>query len=134
LNGAAVSWRSSKQNVVAASTLEAEYMAASEAAREGIWLKEFTTELGVIPNALDPMEIYCDNTGAIALAKEPRCHKTSKHIKRRFHLIHESVHVGDIRICKVHTNQNIADPLTKVLPQTKHDQHQKAMGVRFLPM
>ena len=134
LNGAAVSWRSSKQSVIASSTLEAEYMAASEAAREGIWLKEFVTELGVVPNALDPMEIYCDNSGAIALAKEPRCHKTSKHIKRRFHQIRESVHVGDIRICKVHTDLNVADPLTKPLPRAKHDQHQKAMGVRSLPM
>ena len=109
-------------------------MAASEAAKERIWLKEFVTELGVVPSALDPMEIFCDNTGAIALAKEPRCHKSSKHIKRRFHQIREHVNEGDITISKVHTNQNIADPLTKVLPQTKHDQHQKAMGVRFLPM
>ena len=134
LNGAAVSWRSCKQSVIARSTLEAEYMAASEAATEGIWLKEFVTELGVVPSALDPMEIFCDNTGAIALAKEPRCHKSSKHIKRRFHQIREHVIEGDITISKVHTDQNIADPLTKVLPQTKHDQHQNAMGVRFLPM
>src|ERR1041385_6317884 len=122
------------QSVIARSTLEAEYMAASEAAKEGIWLKEFVTELGVVPSALDPMEFFCDNTGAIALAKEPRCHKISKHIKRRFHQIHEYVIEGDITICEVHTYQNIADPLTKVLPQTKHDQHQNAIGVRFLPM
>ena len=134
LNGAAVSWRSCKQSVIARSTLEAEYMAASEAATEGIWLKEFVTELGVVPSALDPMEIFCDNTGAIALAKEPRCHKSSKHIKRRFHQIREHVNEGDITISKVHTDQNIIDPLTKVLRQTKHDQHQNAMGVRFLPM
>jgi len=134
LNGAAVSWRSSKQSTVAASTLEAEYMAASEAAKEGIWLKEFVTELGVVPSALDPMEILCDNTGAIALAKEPRSHQSAKHIKRRFHQIRESVQEGDIRICKVHTDLNVADPLTKALPRAKHDQHQMSMGVRFLSM
>src|SRR5664279_2048824 len=116
LNGAAVSWRSSKQSTVAASTLEAEYMAASEAAKEGIWLKEFVTELGVVPSALDPMEILCDNTGAIALAKEPRSHQSAKHIKRRFHQIREHVNEGDITISKVHTDQNVADPLTKALP------------------
>jgi len=131
LNGAAVSWRSSKQRVIAASTTEAEYVAASEAAQEGAWLKKFTTELGVIPSALDPMTIYCDNTGTIANAKEPWSHKNSKHIKHRFHLIREHVKEGDLKICKVHTDLNIADPLTKPLPRAKHDQHQESMGVRF---
>jgi len=133
LNGAAVSWRSSKQSVIAASTTEAEYVAASEAAQEGAWLKKFTTELGVIPSALDPMIIYCDNTGAIANAREPRSHKNSKHIKRRFHMIREYVKDGDIKICKVHTDLNVADPLTKPLPRARHDQHLESMGVRFLP-
>ena len=61
LTGAAVSWRSSKGPVVAGSTTEAEYVAASEAAQETVWMKEFITELGVVPSALDPMVIYCDN-------------------------------------------------------------------------
>ena len=51
MNGGAVSWCSCKQSVVAGSTCEAEYMAASEAAHEAIWVKEFITDLGVIPNA-----------------------------------------------------------------------------------
>ena len=88
----------------------------------------------MVPSALDPLEIYCDNSGAIALAKEPRSHQSAKHIKRRFHQIRESVQEGDIRICKVHTDLNVADPLTKPLPRAKHDQHQMSMGVRFLPM
>ena len=54
---------------------EAEYIAASEATNE---------DLGVIPSASGPMKIFCDNTGAIALAKESRFHKRTKHIKRRF--------------------------------------------------
>jgi hypothetical protein len=120
--------------VVAASTTEAEYIAAAEAAQEGVWLKEFTTELGVVPSALDPIAIYCDNTGAIANAKEPRSHKNSKHIKRRFHTIRDYVKDGDIKICKVHTDLNVADPLTKPLPRAKHDQHQESMGVRLLPL
>ena len=81
LNGAAVSWRSSKQSIVAASTIESEYVASSEAAREGVWMKAFTTDLEVIPSALDLMVIYCDNTSAIANAWGPRSHKNSKHIK-----------------------------------------------------
>ena len=134
MNGAAMSWRSSKQPVVATSSTEAEYVAASEAAQEAVWMKEFITELGVVPSALDPMVIYCDNNGAIANAKEPRSHKNSKHIKRRFNSIRDYVKDGDIKICKVHTDLNVADPLTKALPRAKHDQHQNSMGVRFITM
>src|SRR4051812_6988774 len=68
LNGGAISWCSSKQSVMARSTCEAEYIAASEAANEGVWMKEFIFE-GVIPSASGPMKIFCDNTRAIALAK-----------------------------------------------------------------
>ena len=50
-------------------------MAASEAAKEGVWMKQFMTDLGVVPSALNPITLLCDNTGAIALAKEPRFHK-----------------------------------------------------------
>src|SRR3954464_1400623 len=63
LNGATVSRRSAKQSVVARSSTESEYIAASEASQEAIWMKEFITELGVVPSALDPMSIYCDNMG-----------------------------------------------------------------------
>ena len=61
LNGGAVSWCSSKQSAVAGSTCEAEYMAASEAAHEAIWMKEYIADLGVIPNASGPMTLFCDN-------------------------------------------------------------------------
>src|SRR3954467_3237078 len=81
LNGAAVSWRSAKQSVVAKYSTESEYIATSEAAQEEIWMKEFITELGVVPSALDPLVIYCDNTGAITNAQEPRSHKKMKHIE-----------------------------------------------------
>ena len=71
LKGGAVSWCSYKQSVVAGSTCEAEYIAASEAANEGVWMKEFISDLGVIPSASGPMEIFCDNTGAIPWQRNP---------------------------------------------------------------
>ena len=64
---------------MAGSTCETEYIAASEAANEGVWMKEFIYDLGVIPSASGPMKIFCDNTRAIALAKESRFHKRTKH-------------------------------------------------------
>ena len=133
LNGGAMSWRSSKQSVIAGSTVESEYMAAAEASSEGVWIRNFITELGVVPSALDPLEILCDNTGAIALAKEPRYHPKTKHINRKFHIIRDYITDGDLKISKVHTDLNVADPLTKPLPRVKHDQHLSAMGVRLLP-
>ena len=108
-------------------------MAAAEAANEAVWLRKFVKQLAVFPSACDPVTVFCDNTGAIANAKEPRCHSTAKHILRRFHVIRDYVKKRRIQICKVHTDLNVADPLTKPLPQAKHDQHQESMGVRLLP-
>ena len=130
LNGGAVSWKSSKQEIVADSTTEAEYIAASDAAKEAVWIKKFITELGVVPSIADPVDLYCDNNGAIAQAKEPRSHQRSKHILKRFHLIREIIDRGDVKICRVPTDDNIADPLTKPLAQRKHEVHTRSSGIR----
>ena len=130
LNGGAVSWKSSKQQTVADSTTEAEYIAASEAAKEAVWMKKFITELGVVPGIEDPIPLLCDNNGAIAQAKEPRSHQKSKHILRRFHLIREIIERGEIMIQKVDTKDNIADPFTKALSQKLFENHFSKMGVR----
>ena len=129
-NGGAVSWKSSKQDTVADSTTEAEYIAASDAAKEAVWIKKFITELGIVPSIVDPVDLYCDNNGAIAQAKEPRSHQRSKHILRRFHLIREIIDRGDVKICRVPTDDNIADPLTKPLAQRKHEFHTRSAGIR----
>ena len=117
---------------MAGSACEAEYIAASEATNEGVWMKEFISDLGVIRSASGPMKIFCDNTGAIALARESRFHNRSKHIKRRFNSICDQVKEGDIEICKIHTDLNVVGPLTKPLSRAKHDQHQVSMGVRIV--
>ena len=134
MNGGAVSWKSSKQDTVSASTTEAEYIAASEAAKEAVWIRNFLMDLGVVQGASNPLDVYCDNNGAIAQAKEPRQHQKNKHILMRYHLIREIVERGDIKLCKVHTDANVADPLTKPLPQPKHEAHMRAMGIRYLDM
>ena len=61
-------------------------------------MKDFISDLDVIPSASGPMKIFCDNIGAIALMKESRFHKKTKHIKRRFNSIREKVKDGDIAI------------------------------------
>ena len=61
-----MSWRSLKQSTVADSTTEAEYIAASDAAKEAVWMKKFLSGLGVVPSISNPVDLYCDNNGAIA--------------------------------------------------------------------
>jgi hypothetical protein len=129
-NGGVVSWKSSKQETVVDSTMEAEYIACLEAAKEVVWIRKFVSELGVVPSCSSLIDLYCDHNGAIAQAKEPRSHQKSKHILRRYHMIQEITNRGDVKICKVHTNLNMADPLTKPLPQAKHETHIRVMGIR----
>ena len=131
LNGGAVSWNSSKQKVVARSTTESEYVAASEAAKEAVWMKKFIADLKVVPTIDKPIEILCDNTGAIAQAKEPRSHHNTKHIQRKYHYIRDVVAQGDITIGKIHTDLNLADPFTKPMHQPKHEAHSRAIGLRL---
>ncbi|GKB14102.1 hypothetical protein Tco_0848025 [Tanacetum coccineum] len=87
LNGGAVTWKSSKQDTVADSTCESEYIAACEASKEAIWMKNFIGDLGVVPTVQDPIEIFYDNESAVALTKEPKDHEKSKHIERKYHFV-----------------------------------------------
>ena len=87
LNGRAICWKSFKQHTVADSVCEVEYIAISEAAKKAVWLRKFITELGVAPSLIGPVMLYCDSSGAIAQAKEPKAHQRTKHILCRYHLI-----------------------------------------------
>ena len=126
-----MSWKSSKQSITADSTTEAEYIAASDAAKEAVWIRKFVSELGVVPSIESAVPLFCDNNGAIALAKEPRSHQKSKHIERRYHVIRELVGKGDVLVQKVASADNVADPLTKALTQLQLDHHLEKMGLRY---
>ena len=130
-NGAAVSWKSSKQSVTADSTTEAEYIAASDAAKEAVWIRKFTSQLGVVPSVESPIPLFCDNNGAIALAKEPRSHQKSKHIERRYHIIRELVGKGDVIVQKVALANNVADPLIRALIHLQLDRHLEKMSLKY---
>ena len=93
LNGGALTWKSSKQETVADSTCESEYIAASKASK-GIGLKNFIGDLRVVPAIKEPMEIFCDSNSAVALAKEPRDHGRSRHIDRKYHFIRHRIEEG----------------------------------------
>jgi hypothetical protein len=80
LNGCAISLKSSKKSVVVDSTTESKYIVTSDASKEAAWMKKFISDLDVVPSIRQQIEIFCDNTGAIAQAKEPRSHHRTKHI------------------------------------------------------
>jgi len=130
LNGGAISWKSSKQETVADSTCESEYIAASEAAKEAIWLKNFIGDLGVVPAIKEPMEIFCDSESVVALAKEPRDHGRSRHIDRKYHFIRHRIEEGLLVAKRVSSDENPADPLTKGLSRVKHLQHARSIGLK----
>ena len=131
LNGGAVSWKSSKQDTVADSTMEAEYIAANDAAKEAVWMRKFLLELEVVPTIKDPVPLYCDNNAAIALTKEPRSYHKSRHILRKYHLIREIVDRREIKIERVDTKDNIADPFTKAIARSQFEKLVELLGIRY---
>ena len=110
--------------------MEAEYVAACEAAKEAAWLRKFLGELEVVPEMEKPIVLYCDNSGAVANSREPRSHKRSKHIERKYHLIKEIVHRGDVSVVKIASADNLADPFTKTLPVKTFNKHVEGLGLR----
>ena len=68
-----------KQYRIADSTMEAEYIATSEEAKEALWLKNFLIDLGVMPSTQSAITLYCDNSEAVANSKEPRYYKRKTH-------------------------------------------------------
>ncbi|KAK4391405.1 Retrovirus-related Pol polyprotein from transposon TNT 1-94 [Sesamum angolense] len=132
LNGGVVAWKSSEQATITDSTTEAEYIAASEVTKKAVWMKNYIQELGCVPSIAEPIIIFCDNNGAIAQAKQPRSHHCSKHILRCYHLLREMVSRGDVRMDRVSSAENTADPLTKSMSQIAHTQYLDRMGLRTM--
>ena len=94
-------------------------------------MKKFITELGVVPKIEQPVSLYCDNTRAVAQAKESKFHHKSKNILRWFHLIWEIVERCDVIIERVDIKNNIADSFTKALSMQQFDRHLDSMGIKY---
>ncbi|GKA34060.1 retrotransposon protein, putative, ty1-copia subclass [Tanacetum coccineum] len=89
LNGGAVDWKSAKQSIFATSSAEAEYIAAFDASKEAVWVRKFISGLGVVPTIEKPINMYCDNTGAIAIANESGITKGARHFRAKVHYLSE---------------------------------------------
>lgn len=126
LYGGAVSWSSRRQQTVAASTTEAEYMSASAAVKEALWIRTLLTNMGLITGCI---EIYSDSQSAIKLAKNPISSLRSKHIDVHYHFAREHVTLGDVKFTYISTTEMVADALTKAVPKEKMNLCRTGMGV-----
>ncbi|GJT87818.1 retrotransposon protein, putative, ty1-copia subclass [Tanacetum coccineum] len=129
LNGGVVDWKSVKQSIFATSSTEAEYIAAFDASKEAVWVRKFISGLGVVPTIEKPINMYCDNTGAIAIANESGITKGARHFRAKVHYLREVIEFGDIKLEKVHTDDNLADPFTKALAFPKHSELTRNIGM-----
>nr|GEU52342.1 hypothetical protein [Tanacetum cinerariifolium] len=129
LNGGAVDWKSAKQIIFATSSAEVEYIAAYDASKEAIWVRKFIFGLGVVLTIKEPISMYCDNTGTITIANESRIIKGARHFHAKVHYLRKVIEYGDVKLEKVYTNDNLADPFTKALAFPKHSEHTKNIGM-----
>jgi hypothetical protein len=117
LNGGPVTWTSTKQRCVATSTTESEYIALSEACKQGQWLRALLRELQRTTLLGEDLAvpIFSDNQACIALAKDPVAHSRTKHIDVRYHYIKELVTGGKVSVDYCPTEDMTIDVLTKPL-------------------
>ena len=127
LGSGVISWSSKKQQVVALSTAEAEYMALASGACQAIWLRWMLREL--MHEQAGPTKLMCDNKSAIALAKNPVFHGRSKHIDIKYHYIREQVKDGEIELNFCRSEDQIADILTKPLKADLFERLKTMLGV-----
>jgi len=134
--GAAISWKSVKQNCTALSTVEAEYISAATVAKELTWIQRLFHEIATYPiKGLNlPTTVKIDNNGARELAKNPQASQRTKHIDIRYHYIREVIQEGKIQLEQCPTNEMTADVLTKALPSRRFEECRSEMGVMRVGM
>ena len=130
LNACPITWCSQKQETVALSSCEAECMAATEAAKQAIWLQELLEE--VTENEVQKVMIRIDNKSAIALTKNPVFHGRSKHIHKRYHFIRECVENEQVDVQHIPGTEQKADILTKALGRIKFKEMRELVGIQDL--
>jgi hypothetical protein len=108
-----ITWQSQKQKVVALSSCEAEYIAATTAACQGVWLARLLAEFkGTTPATVN---LKIDSQSAIQLSKNPVFHDRSKHIDLRYHFIRDCIEENRVQLEFIGTKDQLADILTKAL-------------------
>ncbi|GJV19149.1 putative ribonuclease H-like domain-containing protein [Tanacetum coccineum] len=105
-----ISWQCKKQTIVATSTTEAEYVVAASCCGQVLWIQNQMLDYGF--NFMNT-KIYIDNESTICIVKNPVFHSKTKHIAIRHHFIRDAYEKKLIQVLKIHTDDNVADLLTK---------------------
>lgn len=121
-----ISWYSKKQNVVALSTAEAEYVAASCYCTQLIWMRQMLDDYGIHKEGF---LVLCNNTSAISISKNPVHHSRSKHIDIRYHFIRDLVEDNVCNIEHIGMSEQLTDILTKPMESEKFERLRKGLGL-----
>ena len=121
-----VSWMSKKQNSISLSIVEVDYIAAGSCCTQLLWMQKLLHDYGICQEHLT---IYCDNTSAINISKNPVQHSQTKHIKIRNHFIRELVKDGTLTLEFIHTEDQMADLFTKPLDSKRFEFLHQNIGV-----
>ena len=121
------SWRSKKQDVIAQSTAEAEYVAAVAVANQAIWLRKLMADLHM--EQKESTQVLVDNQAAISISKNPVFHGKTKHFKIKLYFLREVQKQGDVQLLYCKTENQLADFLTKSLPQARFEYLRQKLGV-----
>ena len=113
--GGPISWECKRQDTVALSTVEAEFMVFSRATTQALWISKYVDEVGLLVKR--PIIICADNSSSIANSTTNKNHRYTKHIDIQHHFIKEHTKSGNIIFKYTSTSDNIADVLTKPLPR-----------------
>jgi len=127
----AISWKSSKQTIVtASSTMYAEFIACYEASGQVNWLKKFIPSLKVVDSIDKPLKLYCDNEPAVLYAHNNKSSNAAKHIDIKYYVVKDKIRDHVISLEHISTEKMLADPLTKGLPPNVFREHVAGMGLR----
>lgn len=127
LGSGVITWSSKKQATIALSTSEAEYVAATSAACQAIWLRRILADLQ--QEQRGPTEIFCDNKATISMAKNPTFHSKTKDIELCHHFIRHLAAKEEIVLKYCCTNDQVADILTKALSKEKFCYFRRLLGI-----
>lgn len=127
LGGSTVNWNSKKQDTVATSTTEAEYRSAYEGGQDIIWLNNLINGMGI--KQKEPPSFKLDNQEAIALSKNEKFKRRTKHVDVKYHWLRELAAKKELIIRYIPTNDMIADVMTKALTPIKHGNFCTLLGL-----
>lgn len=122
LGEAIATWCSKRQRTVSTSTSEAEYVAISQGAREGVWIYQFLNEL-LPESAAREMKMLGDNETSLTLTRDPKSQNCIEHIDVMHHHVQELVENRELAIKWISSSNMLADGFTKTLPTGPFKRH-----------